>query len=251
MVLTPSSPRPTSRPSWWTTNGWAPSPPPCRASWTASPKPIPAESASSPNATPPRCRSLLMRWNRHTVSVSSRLSVARGEEIDRRMKSKTLHTACLLAVTAMGIYTVMQAIMDRVYTATNVARFPELLDEFKFGSSSNFPGAVAAPADPRAVHRVKINASCPKPFKHELMHQEVTTSRPLRRSRSRAGDARPVLPGWKATRTVKTKQSSTKYEWHNLERGKRNENQHFLFIFPVGRHRRLRCPLGCSQSDCP
>ena len=72
----------------------------------------------------------------------------------------------------------MQNIMDRVYTATNVARFPELLNGFKFGSSSNFPGAVAAPADPQAVHRVKINASCPKPFKHEIMHQDVPARRP-------------------------------------------------------------------------
>ena len=76
------------------------------------------------------------------------------------------------------IFSVMQNIMDRVYTATNVARFPELLNGFKFGSSSNFPGAVAAPADPRTVHRVKINASCPKPFKHEVMHQEVPARRP-------------------------------------------------------------------------
>ncbi len=76
------------------------------------------------------------------------------------------------------IYGVMQAIMDRVYTATNVARFPELLNGFKFGSSSNFPGPVAAPADPRAIHRVRINASCPKPFKHEIMHQDVPARRP-------------------------------------------------------------------------
>jgi len=76
------------------------------------------------------------------------------------------------------LYSVMQNIMDHTYNATNVARFSVLLNGFKFGSASNFPGAVAAPADPRAVHRVKINASCPKPFKHEVMQQEVPARRP-------------------------------------------------------------------------
>ena len=45
------------------------------------------------------------------------------------------------------IYNVMQNIMDRVYTAENVARYGELLDGFKFGSSAHFPGAVDPPAD--------------------------------------------------------------------------------------------------------
>jgi hypothetical protein len=76
------------------------------------------------------------------------------------------------------VYSVMQNIMDRVYATANVARFPDLLNGFKFGSSSHFLGPVTVAADPRVVHRVKINASCPKPFKHQLMHQEVPARRP-------------------------------------------------------------------------
>jgi len=76
------------------------------------------------------------------------------------------------------ICNVMQNIMDRVYTTANVARFPDLLNGFKFGSSSHFPGPITVAADPTLVHRVKINASCPKPFKHEIMHQDVPARRP-------------------------------------------------------------------------
>ena len=76
------------------------------------------------------------------------------------------------------IYTVMQNIMDRVYTAENVARYADLLDGFKFGCSAHFPGAVDPPADPNAAYRVKINAGCPKPFRHRIMHEEVPARRP-------------------------------------------------------------------------
>jgi hypothetical protein len=76
------------------------------------------------------------------------------------------------------VYHVMQYIMDHVYTAENIARYADLLDGFKFGSSAHFPGAVDPPANPDAAWRVKINAGCPKPFKHQLMHEEVPARRP-------------------------------------------------------------------------
>lgn len=76
------------------------------------------------------------------------------------------------------IYNVMQNIMDRVYTAENIARHAEILNGFKFGCSARFPGAVDPPSDPSAACSVKINASCPKPFKHQLMHEEVPARRP-------------------------------------------------------------------------
>lgn len=76
------------------------------------------------------------------------------------------------------IYGVMQDIMDHVYTTENVARHADLLRGFKFGSSANFPGAVEPPADPNVAWRVKIDASCPKPFEHQLMHEEVPARRP-------------------------------------------------------------------------
>jgi len=76
------------------------------------------------------------------------------------------------------IYTVMQNIMDRVYTGENLARYPDLLGGFKFGCSAQFPGAVEPPVDPNAAYRVKVNAGCPKPFKHRIMHEEVPARRP-------------------------------------------------------------------------
>jgi hypothetical protein len=76
------------------------------------------------------------------------------------------------------VYHVMQYIMDHIYTAENVARHAGLLEGFKFGSSAHFPGAVDPPIDPAAAWRVKIDASCPKPFKHQLMHEEVPARRP-------------------------------------------------------------------------
>ena len=76
------------------------------------------------------------------------------------------------------IYNVMQNIMDCVYTAENIARYGEVLDGFKFGCSAHFPGAVDPPADPEGAYRVKIDAGCPKPFKHKIMHEEVPGRRP-------------------------------------------------------------------------
>lgn len=46
------------------------------------------------------------------------------------------------------VYSVMQNIMDHVYTPANVARFPDLLNGFKLDSSSHFPGPVTVAADP-------------------------------------------------------------------------------------------------------
>ena len=76
------------------------------------------------------------------------------------------------------IYNVMQNIMDFVYTRENVARHADILDGFKFGCSAHFPGAVEPPADPKAVYRVKVNASYPKPFKHSVQHEERPARRP-------------------------------------------------------------------------
>jgi len=76
------------------------------------------------------------------------------------------------------IYNVMQNIMDRVYTAKNVARYGNLLNGFKFGCSAHFPGAVEPPADANATHAVKIDGSYRKDFKHALMHEERPARRP-------------------------------------------------------------------------
>lgn len=76
------------------------------------------------------------------------------------------------------VYGVMQDIMDRVYTPRNLATQRKLLDGFKFGCSAHFPGAVDPPADPAAAYTVKVNASCPKPFQHKILHQDHPARRP-------------------------------------------------------------------------
>lgn len=60
------------------------------------------------------------------------------------------------------MYHVMQSIMDTVYTARNIERFPSLIDGFKFGSSAHFPGSVDPPADPAETYTVKIDATSPE-----------------------------------------------------------------------------------------
>ncbi len=60
------------------------------------------------------------------------------------------------------IFNVMQNIMDKVYTAENVARYADVLNGLKFGCSAHFPGAVAPPADAEKVYTVKVNASNPE-----------------------------------------------------------------------------------------
>jgi len=76
------------------------------------------------------------------------------------------------------IYNVMQNIMDRVYTAKNVARYGNILNGCKFASSAHFPGAVKPPADPNETYAVKVDGSYRKEFKHALMHQERPARRP-------------------------------------------------------------------------
>jgi len=64
----------------------------------------------------------------------------------------------------LAVCTVMQSIMDCVYTGQNLATHGNLLDGYKFGSSANFPGAVAPPANPDRIYTVKVNASFPHTF---------------------------------------------------------------------------------------
>jgi len=49
------------------------------------------------------------------------------------------------------MFNVMQNIMDETYTAGNISTYQSLLDGFKFGSSSVFPGAVVPPATQPAL----------------------------------------------------------------------------------------------------
>ncbi len=64
------------------------------------------------------------------------------------------------------LYTVMQDIMDLTYKSATIASYESLLNGFKFGSSSNFPGACSPPADPNAVLTATLSASYLDTFGH-------------------------------------------------------------------------------------
>ena len=62
------------------------------------------------------------------------------------------------------IFNVMQDLMDLTYTATNIANQESLLNGFKFGSSTNFPGACAPPVDPNQTYTATLSASYANTF---------------------------------------------------------------------------------------
>ena len=76
------------------------------------------------------------------------------------------------------LYTVMQHIMDRVYTQENILAYEDLIDGFKFGSSAHFPGAVDPPDNPDETHIAKIQGSYLKTYGHLTMHAERPARKP-------------------------------------------------------------------------
>ncbi len=59
------------------------------------------------------------------------------------------------------LWNVQQYIMDVVYSDTTLASHESLLNGFKFGSASSFPGPCNPPANPDTTHTVAIRASYP------------------------------------------------------------------------------------------
>lgn len=141
------------------------------------------------------------------------------------------------------IYNVMQNIMDRVYTAESIARYGDILDGFKFGCSAHFPGAVDPPANPRTIYSVKINASCPKPFKHQIMHEEVPARRPT---------GAYLAPGTIATVTVPPSLVGKGYgvrvgahSWDNTRKPRILRLDRSSLVYPIdGTEVKVASPLG-------
>ena len=74
-------------------------------------------------------------------------------------------------------FVVMQAIMDELYTADNIAANETLLDGYKFESSGFFPGAVAPP-DPIVTHTATIDASYPDTAGWDHLHDDWPARKP-------------------------------------------------------------------------
>ena len=68
-----------------------------------------------------------------------------------------------------AVYTVMQNIIDKTYTGSNIVENEDLFSGFKFGSSAWFPGACDAPEDPEKTTTVTINASFLETFGRDTM----------------------------------------------------------------------------------
>lgn len=73
---------------------------------------------------------------------------------------------------------VMQCIVDEVYTPAGIARFGNLLDGFRFACADYFPGKVEEPADPAAVHTVKISGSYPDTWGAPILGEDLPARKP-------------------------------------------------------------------------
>jgi len=93
------------------------------------------------------------------------------------------------------LYTVMQYIMDRVYTQENILNYEALIDGFKFGSSAHFPGAVDPPDNPDETYTVKILGSYLKTYGHLTMHAERPARKPTGTYLAPGSIATIILPG--------------------------------------------------------
>ncbi len=72
------------------------------------------------------------------------------------------------------IFRVMTLISYFGYSSSNVANHADLLNNFSFGSSANFPGACAPPADPEQVHTAVINANYPDTWGRQTVGEDST-----------------------------------------------------------------------------
>jgi autotransporter-associated beta strand protein len=76
------------------------------------------------------------------------------------------------------IYRTMQGIMDKIYNAPTLAAHEALLASFKFGSSSNFPGPCAPPANPNIARTVPIQGSFEDSFGRDTQGWTLPARKP-------------------------------------------------------------------------
>jgi hypothetical protein len=77
-----------------------------------------------------------------------------------------------------AMFELQQGLIDYAYTSANLKRNPAIFKDFKFESSTYFPGAVAAPADSTITKTVKINASVPKDWGSPVLYATNAARRP-------------------------------------------------------------------------
>ncbi len=77
-----------------------------------------------------------------------------------------------------AMFAIQQGLIDYAFTPGNLKKFSKILNGAAFKTSSYFPGAVDAPADPTAVHVALINASQPACWGIPVMDNERPARRP-------------------------------------------------------------------------
>lgn len=76
------------------------------------------------------------------------------------------------------IFTLQQGILDYSYRQTNLQANPNLFQDYKFETSSVFPGAVAPSINPNFEHKVKINANNEKKWGSHANYETEDARRP-------------------------------------------------------------------------
>ncbi|MCB9176976.1 MAG: hypothetical protein H6648_07435 [Caldilineae bacterium] len=76
------------------------------------------------------------------------------------------------------VYSVMQTLLDRVYTPEHVRTYDYLFEGFAFGSADFFPGHADPPTDPDAVYTVAIDASYPDTWGDDTMYSGSPARKP-------------------------------------------------------------------------
>lgn len=87
-------------------------------------------------------------------------------------------TSTVVRALAYSMLRLQQAVLDVVYTAANLVKYPSILNGAKFLTSSYFPGAVTPPVNPAAIYSVQINASQPEAWGFPVMYQDEAARRP-------------------------------------------------------------------------
>ena len=59
------------------------------------------------------------------------------------------------------MFAIQQAILDQMFDAYTVERYPKLFEDRGWRTAEYFPGAASPPADPTRVHKVTIKADVP------------------------------------------------------------------------------------------
>ena len=77
-----------------------------------------------------------------------------------------------------AMFAIQQGLIDYAFTPGNLRKYRQILNGAAFKTSSYFPGTVAAPTDPTAVHEVSINASQPACWGIPVMDNEKPARRP-------------------------------------------------------------------------